>query len=80
MAGLEEEDNFDEENFQDTSLLTFPPDVQGVLDEVYIYFLKSVLLSIATNSGKTIFSAKNMLRFRPGYFALILIILIVNVK
>ncbi|WAR02922.1 VPS53-like protein [Mya arenaria] len=34
MAGLEDDDNFDEEIFQETALLSFPQEVQNVLDEI----------------------------------------------
>lgn len=34
MAALEEDDNLEEEIFQDTALLTFPTEVQSVIDEV----------------------------------------------
>lgn len=41
MAALEEDDNLDEEIFQDTALLAFPPEVQSVIDEVYTSFKHS---------------------------------------
>jgi len=38
MAALEEDDNFDEESFPETALLSFAPDIQGVLDDVICFF------------------------------------------
>lgn len=34
MAALEEDETLEEELFQDTALLSFPDDVQAVIDEV----------------------------------------------
>ena len=39
MAGLEDDENLDEEIFQDIALLTFPEDVQSVIDDVIIFLL-----------------------------------------
>jgi hypothetical protein len=38
MAALEDDENLDEEIFQDIALLTFPEDVQSVIDDVSIFF------------------------------------------
>ena len=42
MAALEEDDNLDDEFFQDTALLTFPAEVQSVLDDVITLLFKSL--------------------------------------
>jgi len=42
MAALEEDDNLDDEIFQDTALLTFPAEVQSVLDDVITLLFKSL--------------------------------------
>ena len=42
MAALEEDDNLDDEIFLDTALLTFPAEVQSVLDDVITLLFKSL--------------------------------------
>ena len=35
MAALEEDEIFDEENFQESGFLNFPPEVQAAIDQVF---------------------------------------------
>lgn len=44
MAALEEDDNLDDEIFQDTALLTFPLEVQSVLDDVFTLIYQIIIL------------------------------------
>ena len=58
MAALEEDDILDDENFQESGFLSFPPEVQAAIDQVYGTHICSIYSNVIFTSRCYLFRCR----------------------